>query len=191
MRPIFRSILSLAGATVPRQHCCQGVSRSIQSLALSDGPAGAEDRDSRHTVRRVAGRVLPLIAVLIAGCSAPVEVNWSTETEMNTAGFNLYRSESDSGPFDLKVNDQLIAASPDPLTGGDYTYIDRTAQSGVTYYYELEEVEQTGATTRHGPIPAKSQGNLGIRDALLIVVLGCGGFALWLSLGKKRPRRNT
>ena len=60
--------------------------------------------------RRVAvspRRLVTLLVILFAlsGCAAPVRVEWSTETEMNTAGFNLYRGESADGPFGVKVND--------------------------------------------------------------------------------------
>ena len=52
--------------------------------------------------------VILFVSLAASGCAAPVRVEWSTETEMNTAGFNLYRGESADGPFDVKVNDQLI-----------------------------------------------------------------------------------
>jgi len=93
-----------------------------------------------------------LLIVAVAGCATPVQVEWTTETEMNTAGFNLYRSESPNGPFDFKVNAHLIPASSDPLTGSRYTFTDPTARPGVTYYYLLQEVETTGAVNTHGPI---------------------------------------
>ncbi|NIN65277.1 MAG: hypothetical protein GTO63_11385, partial [Anaerolineae bacterium] len=46
-----------------------------------------------------------------------VIVEWTTESEIDLAGFNLYRSERPDGPY-VKVNEALIPASPDPLTGG-------------------------------------------------------------------------
>ncbi|MGQ9491610.1 MAG: hypothetical protein ACUVR4_00790 [Anaerolineae bacterium] len=61
--------------------------------------------------------LLVFLAVVLTGCTAPVRIEWRTETEINTAGFNLYRSESPAGPFDVKVNDQLIPPAADPLTG--------------------------------------------------------------------------
>ena len=47
----------------------------------------------------------------------PIIVRWSTESEVNTAGFNVYRSGSENGPW-AKLNTQLIPGSPDPLRGG-------------------------------------------------------------------------
>jgi len=129
---------------------------------------------------------LLLLALLfaLAGCAAPVRVEWSTETEMNTAGFDLYRGTSQDGPFDVKVNDQLIPASPDPLTGGEYSFIDRTAQSGVTYYYQLQEVETTGAVNTHGPIAVRA-GGFDWRHALVIGGLAIAAASIWVWGGRR------
>ena len=80
---------------------------------------------------------LVLLLLLGASCSAPVRVDWSTETEIRTAGFNIYRGESLNGPFDVKVNERLVPASLDPMTGGKYSYLDNAAQLGKLYYYQL------------------------------------------------------
>lgn len=87
----------------------------------------------------------------IANGAARVVVEWTTATEINTGGFNLYRSERAEGPF-VKVNAQLIPAAPDPVVGGKYRYEDASVAPGATYYYQLEDVGLSGATARHGPI---------------------------------------
>ncbi len=86
-----------------------------------------------------------------------VVVEWTTESEVNLAGFNIYRGESPDGPY-LKINDALIPASPDPLTGGSYSYTDTTAEPGMTYYYMLEDVELDGQATTHGPVQVVARG---------------------------------
>ena len=91
--------------------------------------------------------------------SGMVIVEWTTESEVNLAGFNIYRSESPDGPY-VKVNDTLIPAAPDPIAGGSYSYTDATAEPGVTYYYQLEDVELDGKATMHGPIVAVSGGDV-------------------------------
>jgi hypothetical protein len=120
----------------------------------------------------------------LSGCTAPVRVEWSTETEMNTAGFNLYRGESAEGPFELKVNEQLIAPAVDPMTGGKYQYIDKKARPGVTYYYRLEEVERSGGVNYFGPISVRA-GGLMWWHVLILLLLGGGAAALWIG-GSKR-----
>ena len=146
-------------------------------------------------VRRVAASPLRLIALLVilfalSGCTAPVRVEWITETEMNTAGFNLYRGESVDGPFDVKVNEQLIPPAADPLTGGKYQYVDKTAKAGITYYYRLEEVERNGGTNNFGPISVRA-GGLEWWHLLVLVGLAAVVVALWLLGGRKEARKQS
>ena len=116
----------------------------------------------------VAGRLIIVAAVLFliwplaAAAEEPtpapsvVVVEWTTESEVDMAGFNLYRSESPDGPY-LKVNPALIPGSSDPLLGGKYVYTDTNVVAGRTYYYKLEDVELDGATTLHGPIEVMAE----------------------------------
>jgi hypothetical protein len=80
-----------------------------------------------------------------------VTLNWTTATEIKTAGFNLYRSERADGPY-TRINVQLIPGSGDSLTGGKYEYQDTKVVVGQTYYYQLEDVEFDGTSMRHKPI---------------------------------------
>ena len=134
--------------------------------------------------------LLLLILTLLSGCTASVRVEWSTETEMNTAGFNLYRGESADGPFDVKVNEQLIAPSADPMTGGKYQYVDKTARPGVTYYYRLEEVERNGGANNFGPISVRASG-LEWWHVLVLVALAAVVIALWLLGGRKEAKKHS
>lgn len=76
-----------------------------------------------------------------------VDLAWSTKSEQNTAGFNLYRSLG-SGPF-VKVNTGMVAAKGQGGAGATYSYTDRVspkaARAGMAY--RLEEVETSGATS--------------------------------------------
>jgi len=83
--------------------------------------------------------------------TATVIVEWTTESEFNLAGFNVYRSDDPEGSF-LKLNHVLIPASSDPVARGSYVYTDTAVTAGVTYYYKLEDVELDGSSTMHGPI---------------------------------------
>ena len=132
--------------------------------------------------------VLLFVSLAASGCTTPVRVEWSTETEMNTAGFDLYRGESPDGPFDVKVNDQLIAPSQDPLTGGKYAYMDNTAKPGVTYYYQLHEIEQNGGVNKFGPISVRAGGLVGWQ-VLIFVGLAVVAVALWVLGGRKNAKK--
>jgi hypothetical protein len=94
-----------------------------------------------------------------------VVVAWTTASELNTAGFNLYRAPNEEGPFE-RINDQLIPAAPDPLTGGEYEYVDREVQAGETYTYQLAEVETDG--TEHVLERTQAQAESGGRLAVFL-----------------------
>lgn len=99
---------------------------------------------------------------------AYVIIEWETASELNTAGFFLNRGETLEGPFE-RVNHQIIAASPDPITGGSYRYKDLNVQPSVTYYYMLQEVELDGNFSSYGPIEITA--NAGGRQELILAVL--------------------
>jgi hypothetical protein len=106
--------------------------------------------------------------VITATGGATVTVEWSTASELNTAGFNLYRGETKDGPF-TRINTDLIPASPDPLIGGSYTFTDTAVIGGRTYYYQLEDVETSGAAKVEGVVEVKADG--GLDPALLIALV--------------------
>lgn len=106
----------------------------------------------------------------------PIIIRWSTETEVNTAGFNVYRALAEEGPWE-QINSRLIPGSPDPLRGGSYVFTDTQVIAGVTYWYELEEVELSGQATRLERTTATAQ-----RSGLLSGLQCASGLGLLLSL---------
>jgi hypothetical protein len=88
--------------------------------------------------------------LLLYQTSSPtaVRVEWETATEVNTAGFFLYRSDDADGQF-LQVNDELIAAVGDSQSGASYSFVDKNVSSGNTYFYLLEEVELDSTRSRY------------------------------------------
>jgi len=100
--------------------------------------------------------ILFISLLLLAGCNPnSATITWETASEVDTAGFNLYRSNSPEGPWQ-KINQQLIPPSDDPISGGSYKFVDETAEPGQEYYYQLEEIELGGASTRFDPIFLKT-----------------------------------
>lgn len=134
-------------------------------------------------------RIIALFLVLLTACaSSPTRVvlEWTTATEINTAGFNIYRGDSKEGPF-AQVNAQLIPASTDAVLGGKYKFEDTTVNPGQTYYYQLEDVEFGGKTERHGPIVITAPSAFGITEIAIIIVgvLALGGFVLMRFISRK------
>jgi hypothetical protein len=97
-----------------------------------------------------------------------VIIEWQTASEMNTLGFNIFRSDSEDGAQEIQINADLIPPASDPLLGGSYTYNDEGVRPGSVYYYWLEEVDTSGLESRYalGPVEALhggwQQGILGL-----------------------------
>jgi hypothetical protein len=118
--------------------------------------------DSRRiTLLLAIGLILAALVIFLISAATPpvVTVEWSTASELNTAGFNLARGDSQTGPF-TRLNAEVIPASPDPLVGGSYIYTDTQVVAGQTYYYQLEEVETSGGTSVEGVVAVTASGGL-------------------------------
>ncbi len=70
-----------------------------------------------------------------------VRLEWETGTEQNTAAFKILRGPSEAGPFEFLENIGLVPAVGNPQAGATYERTDDTALNGVTYWYQLIEVE--------------------------------------------------
>lgn len=99
-----------------------------------------------------------ILAVTLADFSAVqqddhIQVAWETVSELGNRGFNLRRGTSPAGS-DRQLNATLIPSqSPGSSAGFTYTWRDAAdLVPGATYYYWLEDVDVTGATTQHGPV---------------------------------------
>ncbi len=80
-----------------------------------------------------------------------VLVTWETVSELNNAGFNLYRGLLANGG-DRELLTFVPSQSPGSSQGASYTYSDTAVEAGQTYWYWLEDVDLTGRTTLHGPV---------------------------------------
>ena len=91
-----------------------------------------------------------------------VVIHWTTESEVDNAGFNILRSQTRTGEFKL-INAQLIPGAGTTAERNTYTWTDTTAKPNVVYYYQIEDVSldggrQTLATVRlRGFVSAKGK----------------------------------
>ena len=75
--------------------------------------------------------------------SGAVVVTWTTESEVDNAGFNLRRSLTRDSGYTL-LNPALIAGAGTTGERQTYTFIDTSAKPGVEHYYQIEEVSFGG-----------------------------------------------
>ena len=82
-----------------------------------------------------------------------VLLEWKTASEINNAGFHLWRSEQEGGTY-FQITNDLIPAEGGPTWGAEYEYEDFDVEPGLTYFYELEDIDYSGVSTFHGPVSA-------------------------------------
>ncbi len=70
-------------------------------------------------------------------------ISWTTESELDNAGFNIYRSISPTKNFQ-RINTKLIQGAGTTGERNTYQFIDKTANPDVAYYYRIEDVDFSG-----------------------------------------------
>jgi uncharacterized repeat protein (TIGR01451 family) len=86
-----------------------------------------------------------------------VVVRWTTTAELNTLGFELYRSANGRRADAVRVTPALIAGRGRGQGGASYSWIDTSAADGATYTYWLIEIEVSGTTNEYGPTTAEAR----------------------------------
>ena len=72
-----------------------------------------------------------------------VVITWSTQSELNNAGFFIKRSQQKDGEFKV-INATMIPGAGTTSEKQFYTYTDTTAHPNVVYYYQIEDVSLDG-----------------------------------------------
>ena len=72
-----------------------------------------------------------------------VVITWSTQSELNNAGFFIKRSQQRDGQFKV-INAAMVPGAGTTSEKQFYTYTDTTAQPNVVYYYQIEDVSFDG-----------------------------------------------
>ena len=91
-----------------------------------------------------------------------IVLSWVTESELDNAGFYIYRSETKDSDF-KRINSTMIKGAGTTGKRTEYAWADTTAKPNTAYYYQIEDVSyagvhQTLTTTRlRGLISAKGK----------------------------------
>ena len=123
----------------------QGWIRAYDTKAQSTRFWYGHRTDIGTPVYRSDDRPLPVeLSTFTAHCvDDDVIINWTTESELNNAGFNIYRSESKTGEF-RQVNTELIQGAGTTGERNEYTWTDTTTHPRTVYYYQIEDVSHAG-----------------------------------------------
>ena len=72
-----------------------------------------------------------------------VVLKWTTESELDNAGFYILRSDTQNGEFKV-VNPTMIQGAGTTSERHSYTWTDTTAKANTVYYYRIEDVSHAG-----------------------------------------------
>ncbi len=78
-------------------------------------------------------------------------VKWTTASELDNFGYDVYRGESPDGPFE-RVNPEVIEGAGTTDEPTRYRFVDDTIDPRKTYYYYVESISMAGVRERFTPI---------------------------------------
>ena len=120
-----------------------------QNISLDDnvfnGPASAITKDPFSNLGTAGDYSLPvtLSSFQARAGYGNIELEWTTASEENNAGFYLMRAEDPEGEF-IRLNNELIEGNGNANTSHSYSYTDPEVTPDVTYYYKLYSVDYNG-----------------------------------------------
>ncbi len=80
-------------------------------------------------------------------------LSWTTESESNNLGWNVYRANSNDLAQTIRINEEFIHGSGNTSEQTQYTYYDNEPiVTGEEYYYWIESVGFGNEIKYHGPI---------------------------------------
>ncbi|MBN2209283.1 MAG: right-handed parallel beta-helix repeat-containing protein [Candidatus Coatesbacteria bacterium] len=119
----------------------------------TDAVSDADRVDMGYHYVRNGATYIELNSFEAKGLNGRVLVTWTTGTEIDNAGFDIYRKEEGSTDF-AKVNGSLIPAQGTLGGGASYSFVDTNVVAQTKYLYYLVDVDANGKTTAHGPVSA-------------------------------------
>ena len=103
------------------------------------------DDDDQGTPGYIKGTPVPVSLSFFRPTleNGEIVIRWTTESEIDNAGFNILRSNNRNGEY-KQINTELIQGAGTTGERNTYKWIDPTAETGVVYYYQIEDVSFAG-----------------------------------------------
>ena len=92
-----------------------------------------------------------------AASPAPLKLTlkWTTASEVDNAGFYVFRGDLKEGPFQL-LNETMIPGAGNSETPSRYVFDDTHVEQGRTYYYYLESISLQGVKEKFSPVMSRT-----------------------------------
>ena len=79
------------------------------------------------------------------------KVRWKTASEVDNFGFDVYRAESEEGPFE-RVTERPIQGAGTSDVPQQYEWVDTRIDPRRAYYYYVESISMSGVRERFTPV---------------------------------------
>ena len=119
----------------------------------TDGRKDTSPVDMGYHYKRYGCSYIDLVSFEARPSEDGIILSWQTGTEIDNAGFVIYRTEGESGEYELISG--LIEPKGSAASGASYTFTDTDVRAGITYYYWLVDIDTSGKWTAHGPVSAR------------------------------------
>ena len=134
----------------------EGVGQTAgDSAGSNDGRLGTSTgADSADPTWIVSDAPLPVtLSAFTASFSGGSSLlSWTTQSESNNLGWNVYRSETENIVESVQANSNLVEGAGTTTEQTDYTFADTyETYTNSSYWYWIESVDNSGSTSLHGP----------------------------------------
>lgn len=98
------------------------------------------------------GVVLPVTAQQEPSSPGPLRnvIRWSTASEVDNFGFDVYRAEREDGPF-TRITQQPVPGAGTSDEPARYEYPDVSIKPDIQYYYYVESISMSGVREKFTP----------------------------------------
>lgn len=152
------------------EHASKGKRNYFLTASTSSSASGTMDPNMNNpeNLTVTGGRVNPTCFPIIGGDGClPVilsgllldyfnslpRLTWITQSEINNAGYNIYRGTSENINFAHKINAQIIEGQGTTSESTTYFYTDLDdLEPNLAHWYWLESINFTGHTHIYGPL---------------------------------------
>ncbi|HUT04352.1 MAG TPA: right-handed parallel beta-helix repeat-containing protein [bacterium] len=148
-----------AGQSPPDSPCVDAGSTTAAAYftneycTRTDAENDTGDMDMGYHYLHEGATYIELVSFNAKGLNKRVLLSWTTATEIDNAGFDIYRKE-EGGASLVKVNSSLISGRGTAGGGASYSFVDTGVVSGTTYLYYLCDIDTKGNVTSHEPVSA-------------------------------------
>jgi len=121
------------------------------TVILSDPVSGVNLDSTTVTISDNDTPVVNLISFSATELENEIILEWQTASEIDNAGFHLWRATGEGwkkGDYStvIRLTERMIPAEGYSTS---YSYMDTQVESGVTYYYGLEDIDLYGQSIFH------------------------------------------